>query len=118
MFTSPQSRSPHYEVYTEASYCLSQLLSFCNKIVLENDVIDGRLIASNSLSTGGDNANANTEANRLGTNGHGSKARGFDYYIWVMTRALTQMEVLLEKAAGAFWGENSRQRSLLVNNQP
>lgn len=112
MFTSPQSRSPHYEVYTEASYCLSQLLSFCNKVVLENDVIDGRLIASNSPNTGG-------EANRLGTNGHSSKARGFDYYIWVMTRALTQMEVLLEKAAGAFWGENSRQRSLLVTtNQP
>lgn len=81
-------------------------------------MIDGKLIASNSPNRiGGDSSDANTDANRLGTNGNSSRARGFDYYIWVMTRALTQMEVLLEKAAGAFWGENSRQRSLLVINQ-
>ena len=44
--------------------------------------------------------------------------RGLDYYLWVMTHLVTHVEVLLEKAAGAFWGENSKERSLLVNTYP
>ena len=47
-----------------------------------------------------------------------SSKRGLDYYMWVMTRLVTHVEVLLEKAAGAFWGENSKERSLLVNANP
>ena len=35
-----------------------------------------------------------------------------------MTHLVTHVEVLLEKAAGAFWGENSKERSLLVNTYP
>ena len=41
--------------------------------------------------------------------------RGMDYYLWVMSSVVTRVEVLLEKAVGAFFGETSREQSLLVS---
>lgn len=110
-----QSRSKHYEVYTEASYSLSQLISFCNTVVLDNGQSD--LSAPvNFDRAGGGSGDTSLNANPSST-GMSSNIRSLDYYLWIMTRAVTHVEVLLEKAAGAFWGESSKERSLLVSSK-
>ena len=84
-------------MYTEASYSLSQLISFCNSVVLDN--VDAIGTSTNNQSTV-----------------VSSSVRSLDYYLWVVTRVITHLEVLLEKAAGAFWGDNSKERSILVSH--
>ena len=112
----PQSRSKHYEVYTEASYCLSQLITFCNSVFLDNLYVDNLSGVLDSAG-GGSQETSRTDTMSL-TASSVSNSRGIDYYMWVMTRLVTHVEVLLEKAAGALWGENSKERSLLVRTYP
>lgn len=83
-------------MYTEASYSLSQLISFCNSVVLDNPEVTGTSVQNQSAAVS-------------------SSVRSLDYYLWVVTRVITHLEVLLEKAAGAFWGDNSKERSILVS---
>ena len=45
------------------------------------------------------------------------KKRTFDYYLWIMSSIVTHVEVLLEKVAGAIWGDTSKEQSLLVSTE-
>ena len=106
-------------MYTEASYCLSQLITFCNSVFLDNLYVDVNSSGVHNRAGGGGEETTKTDSiSPTASNIVESKtcnSRGLDYYMWVMTRLVTHVEVLLEKAAGAFWGENSKERSLLVN---
>ena len=58
----------------------------------------------------------NNSTNRVSQNESNAiaKKRSLDYYLWIMTSVVTHVEVLLEKVAGTFWGETSKEQSLLV----
>ena len=95
---------------------MSQLITFCNSVFLDNLYVDNPSGILDSAG-GGSQETSRTDTMSLNTSSV-SNSRGLDYYMWVMTRLVTHVEVLLEKAAGALWGENSKERSLLVRTYP
>lgn len=90
---------------------MSQLITFCNSVFLDNLYVDN---PSGVLHSVGGGSQETSRTDTMSLNATISNSRGLDYYMWVMTRLVTHVEVLLEKAAGALWGENSKERSLLV----
>ena len=77
----------------------------------ENDNGDSDVIRTLS-STNNNNNSSNKNASDIIF-----KKRTFDYYLWIMSSIVTHVEVLLEKVAGAIWGDTSKEQSLLVSTE-
>ena len=78
-------RAKNYEVYTEASYALSQLIAFFNQVLLSHHTAPAATTAQLLRQT-----------------------------LWLLTRTVGHVEVFLEKLSLAFGGEQARSLLVLV----
>ena len=83
----------------------------------ENDTENSNVIRT--LSTTSNNNSSSNSSNNSNKNASDIifKKRTFDYYLWIMSSIVTHVEVLLEKVAGAIWGDTSKEQSLLVSTE-